>query len=529
MDDLIQPPKSLPPGSVVWAYLRDSGGEEQDRSISQQKENIEAFCRQYGLVLERIFQDAARSGRSLAGREAFFEMIELSEQPGQRPKGLLVWSYSRFSRDLDDSNYYKSMLRKRGLVIHSLTDQTPEGPYGRVVETIYDVVNQEQVRKQAIDIRRGLKATCQEGYSAGGRPPKGFKTEKVYLENSRSGKARVVSRWVPDDELWEDVKLAWRMRAEGRSYLEITKATGGKLFTISNSWAAFFKNKTYLGIGKCGGLEIPNHHPAAIDQETFDKVQKVLEGSPKFGKAGHPAHPRRQFSPSLLSGLAVCIHCGAAIIRQTSNNQRGYPWAYYVCGKKVRARYKDCEGRQINARLADQAVFDATLRVMTAEYLDNLLAEMRSKFEEDQEEENLRKQLISLDRKIRNLVELVEDFGAKAGVDRLRELEGERGRVVLDLEQIEARRKAARLEVTTDMLEAVISYWRLELLVLRDKNDLKALRGFMQRFIEKVELGYNKARIWYRFPLDDLYTLLEENSSRSINLLGCQAVMVEWE
>jgi hypothetical protein len=37
MPDYIVPPTTLPPGSVVWGYLRDSGGDAQEQSVHQQK------------------------------------------------------------------------------------------------------------------------------------------------------------------------------------------------------------------------------------------------------------------------------------------------------------------------------------------------------------------------------------------------------------------------------------------------------------------------------------------------------------
>ena len=35
MPDYIAPPTTLPPGSVVWGYLRDSGGDAQEQSVPQ--------------------------------------------------------------------------------------------------------------------------------------------------------------------------------------------------------------------------------------------------------------------------------------------------------------------------------------------------------------------------------------------------------------------------------------------------------------------------------------------------------------
>jgi len=53
---------SLPPGATVWAYFRDSGGEEQERSVGQQLDVAREYAARHGLHLTLTFTDAARKG-----------------------------------------------------------------------------------------------------------------------------------------------------------------------------------------------------------------------------------------------------------------------------------------------------------------------------------------------------------------------------------------------------------------------------------------------------------------------------------
>lgn len=87
--------------------------------------------------------------------------------------------------------------------------------------------------------------------------------EEVIIGNKRDGSPRKVSRWMPDPEL---ARLAWTLRAQGQSFGDVQEATHGLLYSSKSCWPSFFANKTYLGIGKCGDLEIPDHHPALADQ-----------------------------------------------------------------------------------------------------------------------------------------------------------------------------------------------------------------------------------------------------------------------
>jgi hypothetical protein len=54
------------------------------------------------------------------------------------------------------------------------------------------------------------------------------------IGRKRDGSERKGSRWVPDPEVWDLVKLAWQLRAEGRTYEVIQKATGRVIYKSKN-------------------------------------------------------------------------------------------------------------------------------------------------------------------------------------------------------------------------------------------------------------------------------------------------------
>jgi DNA invertase Pin-like site-specific DNA recombinase len=236
----------------------------------------------------------------VVGRDAFLDMVDMSADAELRPAGLLLWNFARFARDLDDSSYYKALLRRNGLVVHSLTDPIPDGIYGRMVETLIDIANEEKRPQTGRDVKRALRAIFQQGYSFG-VPPRGYLREQVVIGKKRDGSERKGSRWVPDPEVWDLVKLAWQLRAEGRPYEAIQRATDRRVYISKNCWPTFFSNKAYLGVGVWGDLEIPDHHPAAIDQATWQAVQKVREG----GMRG--ANPGNMYSRRRVMPLPCCL------------------------------------------------------------------------------------------------------------------------------------------------------------------------------------------------------------------------------
>jgi DNA invertase Pin-like site-specific DNA recombinase len=327
-------PPGLSAGTRVWAYLRDSGGPSQDQSVYQQEQEIKSYCKRHSLVLVKIFRDVARSGGSVIGRDEFMSMIELSEGIVTRPKAILIWNFARFARDYNDSVYYRATLNKRGILVHSMTDPIPADEFaGRIVETVISLANEEKRRQTSRDVKRGLKSLVSKGF-APGVPPRGYLAVKVTIGEKRDGMPRIVSKWEVDPVLQEYVKMAWQLRAQGKSYQEITVATHGKLYTGANSWYSFFRNKAYLGIGKSGDLEVPDHHESLTTWDLWEAVQKLHDGHPLRGKKGHMHHPRRVGNPLILSGFTYCIECGAMMTHNPGYKKQ--PWAHYICGRKDR-------------------------------------------------------------------------------------------------------------------------------------------------------------------------------------------------
>ena len=355
---------------------RDSGGASQEKSVPQQTDQIKEFCKANDLHLARIFADIGKSGGSVESRDQFLLMIDLTKDEANRPAGIIVWNLARFSRDVDDADFYKSTLRRRGIVIHSLTDAIPEGLYSGVIEKLIDTANEEYRRQNSLAVKRSIQELIKLGYMTG-TPARGYIALPETIGKKRDGTPRTVSRWIVDPELSDLVKLAWRMRSEGKSYSDIMRATEGKLYTSATCLPTFFGNKSYLGIGKWGALEVQNHHEALIDLETFEAVQAIQRLDPRAGLR----NPRRIAYPSMLAGLAYCSYCGAALIHHHTN-YKDYPWSYYFCGKRERSKgLKICEAKRMSAKKINAIVLDTVLhRILTASYFDALLDETRKQF-----------------------------------------------------------------------------------------------------------------------------------------------------
>lgn len=367
------------------------------------------------------------------------------------------------------------------------------------------------------------------GYAPGGhKPPQGYQAVKVVTGQKRDGHPRTASKWEPDPELGPLVTLAFKMRAAGKSYREIIKATGGKLYKAVNSWPTFFSNRSYLGIGKCGDDEFPDHHPALIDLETFEAVQAFQRLHPRSGLS----HPRRIAHPSLLSGLAFCSKCGAAMVYHAARHK---DWPFYVCGKRDRNKAsRDCDTRRINARLVDSTVFDLVLsRILTPEYFAALLDDTRRNLADtesiDRAITEKREDIRQARQAMSNLLELVETFGPGAAQERYQRREAEIARLKFEIQELEARRESLNVEVTPEALALVLATWRAELTQAKETGDLSNLRALLARFIDRIELDYTTLKIWYTFPIDSLFPSGNDALRGGTRLIvGRKAVILDW-
>ena len=91
------------------------------------------------MVLTAIYTDETRQGSSIIGRSQFLDMIKYFESPACLDQGVVMWKFSGFLRDLDDSKYYRSLLRVRGNIVHTIQDDVPDNDFGSLIETMIDL------------------------------------------------------------------------------------------------------------------------------------------------------------------------------------------------------------------------------------------------------------------------------------------------------------------------------------------------------------------------------------------------------
>jgi hypothetical protein len=293
------------------------------------------------------------------------------------------------------------------------------------------------------------------------------------------------------------------MRAAGKSYKEITKATHEKLYTASGSWVSFFKNKSYLGY--YGKDEIPDHHEPLINQETWDSVQRLRESHPLHGSKGLH-NPRRVGYPTLLSGFTYCPECGAMMTHSPGHKDRA--WRSYICGKKNRHGYKSCNSRRVGAEKADAQITKTLMeRILTPGYFADAIAVAKQKLEStvDIERELIaeRRKLEELDIAISRLLRASEKTGSESAQVLLTQRENERRGISATIEHLSLQLEQSQIEITPEAIPHIVQGWRDQFNRLQETGTIREIKDFMMIFIKRIELGYNQAKIYYTYPVTD--------------------------
>ncbi len=556
---LIRQDCPLPPGTHVVGYCRDSGGEEQDRSVSQQADTIREYCAHHHLILDELYLDEARKSSNTDKREALQDMLSdlragfkrindryrREKATVENPFGVIFWKSNRLGRDSIEAMNIKTDLRLRGITIVDLVTSANTGNAGvdALIEAFQSWQDEQLLDEIGENARRGLAqlvATRDDDpeflqYNPGwpstggylgvkpGPAPMGFKKEDVQIgvykrrKGRAGGEPRIVGRVVPDPETWDRAKLAWEMRHQGMTIGKIHEAT--RLYKTKNSYTAFFANRIYTGDFEFGGKVYENFVPAMIPKEWFEQEQAhIAERAKKYN--GQPVKP--QFEPArvgagyMLSGLVFCgnvegeEHPMYVSSIPAEKGKRG-EYIYLQCSKANSSRGDRCTTRRISLKGLDRAVIDNLLdHVVTLENLQPLADELAKQLSErskdaDKRIDAVQSKLDEVRRSIDNLLDTIEKMGYAPHLrDRYEDRQREETELVAELTSLEALRVQPKQinYVSQDLLREWIEHTREVL----QGGDRELARRVIQQFVAKIVIKNGTGTLYYTFPLEaELY------------------------
>ena len=147
------------------AYIRVSDERQDEFSPDSQLKLIREYCRSNELLLSdgHIFYDDGISAKSAQKRKEFCRMIELAKSCEHPFDVIVVWKYSRFARNQEESIVYKSLLRKHGVRVASVSVPSADDPFSSLVERIIEWMDEYYIVRLSGEVKRGMTEKALRG------------------------------------------------------------------------------------------------------------------------------------------------------------------------------------------------------------------------------------------------------------------------------------------------------------------------------------------------------------------------------
>lgn len=396
-------------------YIRVSTDDQAELSPDAQKRLLLDYAKKNGIIISNdfIFSESV-SGRHVQKRPEFQRMIGIAKQPSHPIDVILVWKYSRFARNQEESIVYKSMLKKDHVEVISVSEPLVDGPFGTLIERIIEWMDEYYSIRLSGEVLRGMKEKAlRNGYQSS--PCLGYEAVghgKPYQINEAEYAMVSYIMDLYDNQNMDETAIARKCNDLGY------KTKRGNPFerrTIDR----ILQNPFYCGIVSWNGVEFEGAHEVRISKERFDRRQRLIASRKRPMKARNVSTCKHW-----LSGLLKCSVCGATL-SYTGNGK----CPYFQCWKYAKGFHKTSVA--LSVRKAEEAVityFDQILSGADFTYIrkDEPTADNTAAIEQIQRELS---KLSTRENRIRDAYE--------SGIDTLEEYKANKDRLINNRLQLE--------------------------------------------------------------------------------------------
>ena len=173
-------------------YIRVSTDDQTEYSPDSQIKLCYKYAKEHDIDIcpEYIFKEEGISGTKVDKRESFKRMIAIAKTKPKPFDVILVYSFSRFARNREDSIMYKSLLRKKlGIEVISITQPLSEGKESILMEALYEAMDEYYSVDLAEQSIRGKLEKATRGEHQG-NTPYGYNydknTKQLYINEEQS-------------------------------------------------------------------------------------------------------------------------------------------------------------------------------------------------------------------------------------------------------------------------------------------------------------------------------------------------------
>ena len=293
-------------------YLRQSTYREESISLELQEFETRRHAEAMGYEVVATETDPGRTGRSFdrPGIQRVMKMAEAKEV-----ERIILWKWSRFSRNRYDWPAARKVVEQAGAQIESATEpndlETPEGRLMMDQLIAFAAYESDRIGKtwkeaHARRLRKGLP------HSGGPRFGYTFDTDQ--------------QRYIADPETAPILREAYERFVAGETVIGLCRwltDTGAKPVPggrVAEATADVWKRTTLRGMLDSGfaagrilynGDLLPGSQERLLNEDEWEAYLAARARRSKHGERERTRDDRRDY---LLSGIAVCGHCGGKMV-----------------------------------------------------------------------------------------------------------------------------------------------------------------------------------------------------------------------
>lgn len=314
-------------------YIRVSTDKQEELSPDAQLRLLMDYAKKNSIDVpeEYIYQDNGISGRKANKRPAFQNMIALAKSKEHPIDTIIVWKFSRFARNQEESIVYKSLLSKNSVDVVSVSEPLIDGPFGSLIERIIEWMDEYYSIRLSGEVMRGMTQNAMRGHYQSDAP--------IGYTSPGDKKPPVIN---PDTV---QIPLMIKdMFLSGSTQLQIARKLNdmGYRTKRGNLWDArgvryVLENPFYIGKSRWNYTErgrklkpsdeviyADGNWEALWDEDTFKEIQKRLALNMRKAKSRDVSSAKHW-----LSGLLICSSCGGTLAYGGANSARGFQcWKY---------------------------------------------------------------------------------------------------------------------------------------------------------------------------------------------------------
>lgn len=433
---------------------------------------------------------------------------------------MIVKDMSRFGRNYLQVGFYTEMMfpkkNVRFIAVNNGVDSA--NPADDDFTPFLNIMNEWYAKDTSKKIKAVFKAKMRDGKRVSGAVPYGYcrkpeDKQTLYVDEASASVVRRIFQLACDgmgataiaDTLSEDKILIPSAYARQNHPEDCQCTNYHDPYTWNATTVGYILNRReYLGhtvLGKTTRdnfktkrkrianedelLVFYNTHEAIIDQETYDKAQRMGKRVSPRRNSEKPAHR--------LSGLLYCADCGSRLAYINSKPKDGkiYDSNQAFRCSRYHNKYHSCTGHYIKASTIEMLIYQATKRVSQyvlkdeKEFVEQLKAQYELQCEKDNTDD--KKELLEAKRRMMDLDDLIKGLYENFTLGRLPERQFNRLMTEYDTEQSSLEQRISELETATERISTkAVQIDKFVRLVKKYRDFEELTTPMLNDFIEKV-------------------------------------------